>query len=246
MPYNVYYHANQVSTVDAIIRNPDIIEYVPCPNCGAGGFHPVPVSFDDAVRNYATTPGAAAAVAANSSSSNNSNNSQYIMHSNSYGHANGTHHGLPLHSPVKIGDSFDDLKRKMRPFFSENDSGIAEEASSPAMSRSGSANMNSSGISNQQHLPPHGPSDAPLTPISEGAGSATPSTRAPLGASPFAISTGGLEHDVIQEGSPDSRIHDEGEEGVAAIAAGESDTIVPRAIDRELAGVEDHGVVDTL
>jgi hypothetical protein len=60
---------------------------VPCPHCNVTGFHPVSVSFEEAIRDYSTRF-----------------QPQHQPPSQ------------PGYSPLRIGESFEDLKRKMIPF----------------------------------------------------------------------------------------------------------------------------------
>lgn len=61
----------------------------PCPHCQISGFIPLQVTFEEAVRDY-------------SSRSNAVSHSQLRSE--------------PLHSPLRVGESFEDLKRKMIPY----------------------------------------------------------------------------------------------------------------------------------
>jgi hypothetical protein len=173
-----------------------------CPNCGAEGFRPEPVPLGDAVRNYATTPG----VGANAASKGQLT-------------SGGTHHGLPMHSPIKVGDSFDDLKRKMQPFFSDGNANKADET--PPRS----------GIDHGQH--PTDASDGFLSPISEGVASvATPSTAQPMhGSSPMAIHSAQRSGARSSASLGDEQMQEGFEQPLSALE--------PRAIDAELAGVEE-------
>jgi len=61
----------------------------PCPHCGVTGFHPMGVSFEEIIRDYSTRNGP---------------KDQFTN---------------PGYSPLRVGESFEDLKRKMIPYKSQ-------------------------------------------------------------------------------------------------------------------------------
>ena len=99
----------QAATAADILANVGALRGVPCPHCFTNGFCPTIVQSEDVVRDYkGTVPG-----------SGNGGNSNLTVSPRSSNNSNG---GIAFQgaaramTPLKVGDTFEDLKRKMIPF----------------------------------------------------------------------------------------------------------------------------------
>ena len=102
----------EADSASIILSNiPTYKDHVPCPHCFTNGFHPIVVNTEDEIRDYKGTNHNIKLTMSprHSTTTSSSNNMDGIA----YG-------GRQSHTPLKIGDSFEDLKRKMIPFAVNN------------------------------------------------------------------------------------------------------------------------------
>ena len=98
----------EADSASIILANiPTYKDHVPCPHCFTNGFHPIVVNTEDEIRDYKGTNNKLTISPRNTTTSSSS------IDGIAYG-------GRQSHTPLKIGDSFEDLKRKMIPFAVNN------------------------------------------------------------------------------------------------------------------------------
>ena len=100
----------EADSASIILANiPTYKDHVPCPHCFTNGFHPIVVNTEEEIRDYKGANIKLTISPRNLTTITTSNSSDGIA----YG-------GRQSHTPLKIGDTFEDLKRKMIPFAVNN------------------------------------------------------------------------------------------------------------------------------